>query len=188
MRLPYQNILSRFHDDNKELISPYPQDSAFGSASVDLTISNVFKVFKKEAYGVEVDPLKDDLSVHMEEIIIEDDNYFKLAPLSFALSCTVENVYIPPDLYGLLDGRSTFARAGLCVHLTAHTMQPAFEGKIVLELFNAGPATILIKPGSRICSLAYQKLISKTARPYNKNKNSKYNGQYDVKVSQPENS
>ncbi|VEI46175.1 deoxycytidine triphosphate deaminase [Actinobacillus equuli] len=40
---------------------------------------------------------------------------------------------LPDNIVGWLDGRSSLARLGLMVHVTAHRIDPGWHGKIVLE-------------------------------------------------------
>ena len=56
-------------------------------------------------------------------------------------------------LAGRIEGRSSFARAGLLVHFTAPTLHAYLGGKITLELMNLGPLAIILKPGAPICQL-----------------------------------
>lgn len=49
---------------------------------------------------------------------------------------TLESVTLPADLVGWLDGRSSLARLGLMVHVTAHRIDPGWSGCIVLEFYN----------------------------------------------------
>ncbi|GHL44866.1 hypothetical protein ECZU28_48610 [Escherichia coli] len=53
---------------------------------------------------------------------------------------TLESVTLPADLVGWLDGRSSLARLGLMVHVTAHRIDPGWSGCIVLEFYNSGAA------------------------------------------------
>ncbi|MDI4701671.1 hypothetical protein MJI37_23805, partial [Salmonella enterica subsp. enterica serovar Cerro] len=46
------------------------------------------------------------------------------------------------DLVGWLDGRSSLARLGLMVHVTAHRIDPGWSGCIVLEFYNSGMTRI----------------------------------------------
>ncbi len=47
-----------------------------------------------------------------------------LHPGELALAVTYESVTLPADLVGWLDGRSSLARLGLMVHVTAHRIDP----------------------------------------------------------------
>ena len=64
-----------------------------------------------------------------------EDGRFQSA---LALAVTLESVTLPADLVGWLDGRSSLARLGLMVHVTAHRIDPGWSGCIVLEFYNSG--------------------------------------------------
>lgn len=62
-----------------------------------------------------------------EEIVLPDGEAFFLHPGELALAVTFESVTLPPDLVGWLDGRSSLARLGLMVHVTAHRIDPGWS-------------------------------------------------------------
>lgn len=65
-----------------------------------------------------------------------------------------------------MEGKSSLARLGLGVHVTAPTIhagfgyksdQPDYPGSsIQLEIWNFGPVTIMLKPGMKICQLIFE--------------------------------
>jgi dCTP deaminase len=71
---------------------------------------------------------------------------------------TFESVTLPADLVGWLDGRSSLARLGLMVHVTAHRIDPGWSGRIVLEFFNAGKLPLALRPGMMIGALSFEPL------------------------------
>ena len=72
----------------------------------------------------------------------EEADNFEIAPGGFVLAQTLERVAMPNDLVGLVEGRSSWARVGLSVHLTAPKIDPGFDGTITLEIANMGPARV----------------------------------------------
>jgi dCTP deaminase len=67
----------------------------------------------------------------------------------------------PEDEFGKkeVEGRSTYARAGLSMHQTAPWIQPGWNGPIVLEIMNNGPLTIELTPVTdRPCQLSFLRL------------------------------
>lgn len=97
----------------------------------------------------------------------------------FMLATTLETIRIPKDMVGRVEGRSTLARLGLVVHVTAGFIDPGFEGQITLEMVNFGPHRIYLKPGMRICQVCFEKLDAPAQKPYA----GKYQGQRGVTVS-----
>jgi dCTP deaminase len=48
------------------------------------------------------------------------------------------------DLICFIDGKSTRARTGLVIHLTAPTIHAGWSGKVTLEIVNLGPFHIIM--------------------------------------------
>jgi dCTP deaminase len=97
----------------------------------------------------------------MEDIPVEPDGSIIIAPGAFALAQTRERVELPEDscLAARVEGRSSYARLGLVVHMTAPTIHAGFAGTIVLEMMNFGPFHLKIDPGrTRICQLIFEEL------------------------------
>lgn len=112
-----------------------------------------------------------------EEILIQNDQSFFLHPGELALASTYESVTVPDNLVAWLDGRSSLARLGLMVHVTAHRIDPGWNGQIVLEIFNSGKLPLALKPGMDICAINFETLSSPAQKPYNKRIDAKYKDQ-----------
>ncbi len=83
---------------------------------------------------------------------------YALQPNTFILGQTLERVHLPiregrPCYAGRIEGRSSFARVGLLVHLTAPTIHAGWEGTIALEMINLAGYPISLFPGMEICQL-----------------------------------
>jgi dCTP deaminase len=102
---------------------------------------------------------------------------FFLHPGELALAITHESVTLPADIVGWLDGRSSLARLGLMVHVTAHRIDPGWSGNIVLEFFNSGKLPLALRPFMKIGALSFETMSGPAASPYNRRKNAKYKGQ-----------
>ena len=101
-----------------------------------------------------------------------------MQPGDFTLGCTLERVRIPHDLVAVIDGRSTYGRLGLAVHVTAGYIDPGFEGQITLELANLSDKPITLVRGTRIAQLRLHTLTEPCARPYgHPSRGSKYQSQ-----------
>lgn len=88
---------------------PAITEDRVAQVSVDLKLGRKFTTFKKPGYlpCINVDKsLWDsaDLWEHSEA------DTFRLMPGGFVLAQTLERVYIPPDLVGFVEGRSSWAR------------------------------------------------------------------------------
>lgn len=165
------------------VIEPEPNASKIKGISVDLRLDNRFRVFNDHTApfidlsgpSEEVQTLLD--KVMGNEIVIEENQAFFLHPGELALASTLESITVPDDLVGWLDGRSSLARLGLMVHVTAHRIDPGWQGQIVLEIFNSGKLPLALRPGMDICAINFETLSSPADKPYNKRKDAKYRNQ-----------
>ena len=60
---------------------------------------------------------------------------------------TLEKIYIPNDLVGLVEGRSSYARVGVTIHVTAPKIDPGFDAHITLEMANFGEVPVDLRAG-----------------------------------------
>jgi dCTP deaminase len=136
-------------------VEPF-NESMLGPASIDLHLSNAFRVF-----------------VHLpNELLLSGDIDFKAAtkgllipegqsliihPGQTILGITKERITLGNGLSGWLEGRSRFARVGLLVHISASFMQPGISNHQVLEMSNFGPIPLRIIPGTPICQFIFQR-------------------------------
>jgi len=156
-------------------ITPAPDfDVQLGSCSIDLRLGDTFRVFDHSRFPF-IDPSKKDFSNEItKEVIIKDGEHFIMQPGDFVLAVCLENVKIPADLMGRLEGRSSLGRLGLVVHSTASTFDAGWDGKPVLELGNLGRMAISLTPGMRICAMTFEELSSPADTPYTSKKFAKY--------------
>lgn len=95
-----------------------------------------------------------------------------IPPHSFLLATTMEYIKLPNDLVAFVEGRSSIGRMGLFIQ-NAGWVDPGFEGRITLELFNASSLPIELEAGRRICQLVFCNMDAAAATPYR----GKYQGQ-----------
>lgn len=155
-------------------IDPPPDyDTAFSSTAVDLTLDPNIIVFNAAVAGVEkvVDPSKANASQIIGEIThkesIPADGYL-FQPKILMLGWTVEfvSLNIGTRIAARVEGKSSLARLGLGVHVTAPTIHAGFEGQIQLEMVNHGNVPIRLKPGMRICQLIFETTLGTPERGY----------------------
>jgi dCTP deaminase len=63
------------------------------------------------------------------------------------------------------------------IHITAHTIDPGWDGRITLEFANIGRFPLALRPGMRICAVSFEPLSSPTSKPYRLKRDAKYQGQ-----------
>lgn len=146
MILSKPDILQRLRSGSVK-IQPPPSEERLGPVSVNLRLGRKFATFAgdfpRHITSIQMEPSvfqSSDLWCHAE-----NQNHFDLKPRSFVLAQTLEVVTIPPDLMGMLEGRSSWARVGLGVHLTAPKIDPGLTGTIIPEISNVGPATVRLR-------------------------------------------
>ncbi len=188
MRLSDKDIIAALNS-GKIGIEPRPDDSVITGVSVDLRLGNSFRVFKAHARAfVDVSASREEINstleaIMSEEIVVEEGESFFLHPGELALAVTLESITIPDDHVGWLDGRSSLARLGLMVHVTAHRIDPGWSGAIVLECFNSGKLPLALKPNMTIGAINFETLSSPALRPYNKRPDAKYKHQQSALAS-----
>lgn len=95
-----------------------------------------------------------------------------IPPHSFILATTQEYIKMPDNLTAFVEGRSSIGRIGLFIQ-NAGWIDPGFEGRITLELYNASSLPIKLESGKRICQLVFCKMDTAAENPYE----GKYQGQ-----------
>lgn len=170
-------------NDEKIVITPKPDSTMISGVSVDIRLGNEFRVFQDHtAPFIDLSGPKEEVqqamnSVMSDEIVIEDGDAFFLHPGELALAVTYESVTLPDDIVGWLDGRSSLARLGLMVHVTAHRIDPGWSGQIVLEFYNSGKLPLALRPKMKIAALNFETMSASAERPYNKREDAKYKDQ-----------
>jgi dCTP deaminase len=141
---------------NKSIIVEPLDKSQIGPGSIDLSLGNDFRVFKKQSkiYHVKNHSHFQDItrSVH-----VKDGEYIVIKPGEMILGVTKEKVTLADNMSGRLEGRSRFARFGLAVHVTAGFMHPGISNHQALEIVNLGHGPLALYPGTRICQFIFEK-------------------------------
>ena len=84
------------------------------------------------------------------------------------LCMTRERLHLKRDscIAARVEGRSSFARLGLMVHLTAPTIHSDFDAPLTLECINHGPFYLKLVPHrTRICQFIFEILDSPPSAP-----------------------
>lgn len=141
---------------NKSIIIEPLDKSQIGPGSIDLTLGNDFRVFKKQTktYHVKNDSRFQDMT---RDVRIKDGGYIVVKPGEMILGITKERITLADNISGRLEGRSRFARFGLSVHVTAGFMHPGISNHQVLEIVNLGHGPLALYPGTRLCQFIFEK-------------------------------
>jgi dCTP deaminase len=123
--------------------------------SVDLKIDSLYTTFKEKPHIASI-RLTDSLFTDADLWENETKEVYVLRQGHFVLAQTHEEVSLPNDLMGLVEGRSSLARLGIGIHLTAPKIDPGFKGRITLEMSNNGNVDVELVAGeSRVCQLMF---------------------------------
>jgi dCTP deaminase len=160
-------------------IDPKPDQSAFSSTSVDLTLDSTLLEFNKPQPGLStiIEPASSDfrfsdvITSITQRVNFEHAGYI-IHPQKFILAWTRENVNLlnTSRVAGRVEGKSSLARLGIGVHITAPTIHAGFQGKIQLEIYNHGSLPVKLVSGQRICQLIFEQTLGVP--------NSGYKGQF----------
>jgi len=192
MRLSDKSIIEAL-DSGNIVIEPRPDDESISGVTVDLRLGNRFRVFSSHTTPhIDLSGSREEMNhaidkVMSDEVVVDGEDAFFLHPGELALGITLESVTIPDNLVGWLDGRSSLARLGLLVHVTAHRIDPGWSGNIVLEFYNAGKLPLALREGMAIGAISFETMTTEAIRPYRKRENAKYkdqNGPVSSKISE----
>lgn len=154
--LTREEILKEIKSGRVE-VEPFSEEQV-GPASIDFHLDKTFRIFRQVTDIFHVSKKLDHAKATKQ---IEIDKYLSLLPGQSAHGITVEKLSLPDDICGWIQGRSTLARVGLMVHITANFIHPGTVGKQVLEMTNAGPMPLAIHPGISICQIILEETKGK---------------------------
>lgn len=148
-------------------------------ASYDLHLDSEFIIF---TYGkTSVIDTKQPVDKLMKRFVEKD---FVIYPGQTVLASTIETVKLSPMFAGRVEGKSSLARLGLMVHITAGFVDPGFAGKITLELVNMSPLPIKLYVDMSIAQICFFETRTPALLPYgHKNRNSKYHNAKRAEMS-----
>ena len=163
---------------NKSLIiDPRPDIASIDSSALDLRVGEPFFVWNGalvQQQGVDVTVNLDSFKYqtlagpYLREVLKESNGQYIITPNTFYLAATHERVHLPikSRLAARVEGKSSLARLGLVIHMTAPTIHCGFDGVITLEIYNYGPFPLRVTPGkTRLCQLIIEKLSSTPKEP-----------------------
>ena len=161
MVLSRPELLKTLKAKNGLRFSPPVSDESIEQVSIDLRLGRKFTRFKSGLNHI--GSLQMDASLWAATDLwdnLEQDEY-ELDSRGFVLAQTLEAVTIPNNLVGFVEGRSSYARVGISVHVTAPKIDPGFNGTITLEMTNLSPHRIKLRSThDKPCQLVLMKLTS----------------------------
>jgi len=129
-----------------------------GPASIDLTLGEEFRVFKRRIFPYKVNEESDFEKLTRKR---KAKKYIILHPNEFVLGITREKITLPENICGWLSGRSRFARLGISVHITADFINPGINNKQVLEIKNVNHIPLKLQVGTKMAQLILERTEGK---------------------------
>jgi len=162
--LAYKDLLQGWKKGRLRF-SPDIHSDQIGLSSIDLRLGWVFTRLLPKP-GVVIQPARSfdptGLVEHQDfsqTRVLGQPPRFRLQPQEFCLAFTLEEITVPNNLAANVQGKSSLARAGLAVHITAPHIHPGWVGRITLELYNHGPWELELVPGEDlICQVIYYRV------------------------------
>lgn len=169
-------------------IDPAPEERQYSSSSLDLRLGDKFFRWSQELMdgmakaGLDntVAPSKMSYSALAERFLVpvevDREGCYVIQSWDFVLGITLEKVDLPLEhgIAARVEGRSSLARMGLAVHLTAPTIQAGWSGYITLEIVNLGPWPVKLRPQDL---LACQLIFERVGEPADNTPASQFQGQ-----------
>lgn len=162
---------------NAGIVDPFNLDN-LQPCSYDLTLGKTF--LRMPETNDPLDPTVPDADRYIKDTL-KDGQDFLIMPGEFVLATTVEEVNLPKDVAGQVQGKSSIGRLGLFIHNAGH-IDPGFRGQITLELYNAGSRPIKLNYIERICQIVFTTTTGSVSKPYS----GKYQEQKGVTGSRSE--
>ncbi len=142
------------------------------SSAVDLLLHQELILLPEEKVGgFDIVPSDEQMNVmeilekHGDRQSIANGPY-RLAPGRLVLGKTLEHITLPSHLAARIEGKSSLARFGLSVHMTAPTVMAGFRGNLILEIFNSGPFNIQLSEEMKIAQLILEQVSLPPTNPY----------------------
>lgn len=162
--------------DGKIKIEPFSDDMV-QPGSLEMSLGNKFRIFRYDRLqkGALIDTKGMSEPEGLTEVVeLQDGAAFFLSPHELVLASTKEKLGLSADLAGRIEGRSSFARIGVMVHITSGFIHPGSFGHQTLEISNMLNIPVKLYPGLRMCQIIFSTTTSPAQTPYGKKKGAKY--------------
>jgi dCTP deaminase len=150
------------------IIDPFDAECV-GPASIDLHLSSEFSVpdMNSRLAYVDLDFDGGKPIIPMRPVVeVRPEDGFVLHPGEFVLGVTKEQVNLPDNIVGRIEGKSSLGRIGLMIHVTSGFIDPGFRGCLTLQMTNIMRVPLVLRPGKRVCQVVFAYLTSPAMNPY----------------------
>jgi len=132
----------------KELKTDEKISYGLGSFGYDIRIDDEFRIFT-DVHSTEINPKEFNEDAFVK---VKKDSCL-IPPNSFCLGKSLEKFDMPDDLFGLVVGKSTYARCGIIVNMTP--IEPGWKGYLTIEISNTTPLPARIYAGEGIAQVVF---------------------------------
>jgi dCTP deaminase len=156
------------------ILDPY-EDALVQPNSYDVRLANNFSWH--EPSEEVIDPYRSE-SV-LTSLMHKESDLIVVEPGQFILGATLEKLCLPRDIVGQLTGKSSLARLGVMVHVTAGFIDAGFShppAQVTLEIVNVGNRPVRLHAGMPIGQMVFTR-TAECQVAYNEKPGAKYNGQ-----------
>jgi deoxycytidine triphosphate deaminase len=187
MRLSDKEILEKITKTELVVVGtndkfPFEMNKQVQPCSIDLRLDNKFYKFKDDVFEFDISDIEN-VKNYFSYFEIQEKEKITLQPNEVLFGQIYEQLRIPSDCSGMIEGRSRFARLGLSVHATGGFINPEFEGAMPLQIINNNKIPITIYPYINICQLILVKLTSSPKVPYPQRTNNPYHRERTASLS-----
>lgn len=166
-------------------ITPLPANERWSSTALDLSLDAKLNVWKKiDRAGAQHVICPDDPEFNATALVnehtdpVDCTDGFVVEPGKFLLGWTIERIQLPHTsrIAARVEGKSSMARIGIGVHITAPTIHAGFGYRkndekfignpIQLEIWNAGPLKVKLTKGIPICQLIFEEVHGTPTKGY----------------------
>lgn len=158
-----------FHDG-----SEVPGKISYGLSSYgyDFRLGYKYKIFTNALNAI-LDPK----NLSLDSFIDYEGDVCVIPPNSFALAESLEYVEIPRDIMCIVLGKSSYARVGININCTP--LEPAWRGKITIEISNSTPLPARVYSGEGIMQVLFFRGDAACRQDYGQ-KNGRYQDQAGI--------
>jgi dCTP deaminase len=138
--MPFVGEKRRTLDNGTKAIS-----YGLSQAGYDLRLSDAeFLIVDKAAGRVFLDPKHPNEAIPYDAPLVHENggSFFMLPPFSYGLGRSHELISMPPNVIGLCDGKSTYARCGIIINVTP--IEPGWAGHLTISISNPTPLPVRI--------------------------------------------
>jgi len=164
-----ERAIKRHLEDGTLKIDPPPEPADFDTDSIEIHLGDTIYEWSPQPAAVrmtislwQTDSEKFVYNrlaeAHLKTVPPDNAGVITLRPRSFYLADLRQHTTLPHDVAMHIQGKSSLARLGMLVHLTAPHAHAGWTGRLTLEICNLGPFNIELKPGMPIGQLTFWRL------------------------------